>query len=91
MIARKFSVLLDDETRAGVDAYATSNQMTNSQAVRVLLSLALKDENATADAAFRAAVFREGVTMGLSRVRERFNESMHDVAQKALGDLERVK
>lgn len=70
------SIRLDVPTREALEAYREKNGMSFSQALRVLLALALREEGESSDVAFRAAAFREGVVSGAAAV------SVH--VQKAL-------
>lgn len=88
-IPKKLSVRLDEPTRAAISEYATANGMNTSQAVRVLLALAMRGEQ-DADTAFRQAVFKEGVILGLARLREHFTSEVQGMARRALAGLERV-
>jgi len=73
----------DPELRAAFEQYRAAVGMTTSQAARVLLALALKQER-DQDTTFREASFREGVTAGVAAVRKRLG----DVLAGAMGDLE---
>lgn len=77
------SFLPDPALRAAFDVYRKATDTTPSQAARILLTLALKQEQAV-DLTIRSASIREGVTLGVTAVKKRLG----DVLQQALGDLE---
>lgn len=83
-VPSSLTVRLDAPTRDALGEYMAANGMNLSQAVRVLLALALRDENESPDKAFRAAAFREGVTAGAAKL----SEVVQDSIKRALGDME---
>jgi len=63
------------------------NQMTVSQSIRVLLALSLRDENTSPESAFRAAAFREGLILGVAKIREKLTIATQAAVASALGEL----
>lgn len=86
-VPQRISVRLDEETRTQLRAYMLQNQMTVSQSIRVLLALSLRDENVSPEGAFRAAAFREGLILGVSKIREKLTRATQDAVASALGEL----
>lgn len=82
------SVLLDDDTLAGLNAYMANNAMTTSQATRVLLALALREEGKSVNTAFRAAAFREGLKHGVAVFKEKVTTSVQAAYAEALGEMD---
>lgn len=72
------TVRLDEQTLEAVHRYMDAHGMTFSQAIRMLVALALKAENEDADAVFRAQAFREGVRAGAAALSERVQTAMKD-------------
>lgn len=63
--------------RAAIESYAARVGATPTQAVRILLSLALESEaGVPRDAAFSAAALREGVIHGSATFRRAFEEAL---------------
>jgi len=85
---KQLSVLLDDDTRASLGAYMERNEMTVSQATRILLALALREEGASGDDTFRRAAFREGLHLGMAKMKEKFLTSVQQAVTEALGDMD---
>lgn len=77
------SFLMDPELRAAFEAYKKATSTNTSQAARILLAIALKQES-NHDLTIRRASIREGVTLGVRAVKRRLG----DVLTQALGDLE---
>jgi hypothetical protein len=78
------AVRLAADTREQIAAYAAANALTHSQAVRILLAIALDSESARSpDVAFRAAAAREGVVRGIAVFKRRLQEA----TALALADL----
>lgn len=82
----RVSVRLDDVTRAALADYMVQHQLTLSQATRVLLALALKDESEDPDVVFRSAAFREGLVLGVAQIRKVIATSL-DEALSHLDDI----
>lgn len=79
------TVRLDASSRQGIGDYMERTGMTFSQAVRVLVALALREEGQNADMAFRAAVFREGITSGEAVLLERLQTAVQDIRTQMAG------
>lgn len=87
-VSSHLSVRLDDETRAALARYTEANEMKVSQAVRVLLALALREEGASGDETFRRAAFREGIQAGVATIKEKFTSSVALAVTAALGEMD---
>jgi len=75
-VPQHIGVRLDENTRTELQKYMQLNNMTLSQALRMLLALALRDETTNPELAFRAAAFREGLVLGVAQVREKLSEAL---------------
>jgi len=82
MSANRFDFRVDQEMRLAVEKYATEKGLTISAAVRILLSIALRDGLSVNDAAHTQAI-REGVLAGQSQFKERIGAAVN----QALSDL----
>ena len=87
MVDNRIDVRLDETTFAQFTAYAELHQMTSSQACRMLLALALRDEQ-SADVAWRKAAFREGVTLGVRAIRKNLTTAVSTAVKAAFGDMD---
>lgn len=83
-LSEKKSLRLDVPTLEALEEYRERNGMSFSQALRVLLALALREEGESSDAAFRAAAFREGVLSGVASV----SVHVQKAVKAALDELE---
>jgi hypothetical protein len=77
------SVRLDAPTRLAIEKYMNDTKVNFSQAVRMLVALALREEEAS-DMAFRRQAFREGVIKGVAAL----NERMYEAIESALEETE---
>lgn len=75
------SIRLDADTRAALTKYMQGTGMTFSQAMRVLLALALREESQSADIVVRSAAFKEGVRAGIAALSSRTHEIVQTVMQ----------
>ena len=71
-----------------MSAYMEQNGMTTSQAVRMLLALALREEGQSPDQVIHRAAFREGVQLGVSKLKEKFTTSVQQAVSEALGEMD---
>lgn len=79
------TVRMDAETREKISEYMDRHEISSqSQAIRVLLAVALRDQDQSIGDAFETASFKEGVIKGVSAIRARLRDAM----DSALGDLE---
>lgn len=68
-LGRVIQVRIDGVLQTAIRDYMAMNNMTVSQALRVLITVGLDQERANPDAVFHAAAFREGILQGLGHVR----------------------
>ncbi len=80
---RNINVHLSADLRDRLQAYMDAQGMSISQAVRVLLELALGDMGLRPEDVFKSASFREGVYQGVQafkvRMQQAFAEAMADL------------
>lgn len=70
-------VRLDQEAERKIDAFQAKNGIENrSQAIRMLLALALREAGEAADAAWTAQAFKEGLIVGQTRLKKRIQEAV---------------
>jgi antitoxin component of RelBE/YafQ-DinJ toxin-antitoxin module len=84
----KVSFRLDADTRVALAAWMDANAMNISQALRMLVATALRENHETYDMAFTKAAFREGVIAGIATFREKLATLTHTAVEKAFSNLD---
>jgi len=80
-LGRVIQVRIDKVLQTALADYMVKNNMTLSQAMRVLLTLGLDSERVNPDAVFHMAAFREGLFQGLATVREKIGSAVAQALQ----------
>jgi hypothetical protein len=73
-------VRLDASLRDQLAGFMSANEFTASQAVRVLLRLALRQSGEDPQAVLRAALVREGLLKGLGDFKRKLNQLLSEEA-----------
>jgi len=87
-LGRIIQIRIDKVLQDALSTYMVTNNMTISQATRVLLTIGLNAETANPDGVFHAAAFREGVLQGLGTVKEKIGSAINKALKEIGSEIE---